>query len=712
MTETLETLNLNGQKVLMNNSEYRSAYIILTDIVKEDKYFNVPIYQRLYVWKQAQVNTLLEDIYNAFETKEQKYFLGGIMTAPNREADRTFDLIDGQQRFTTLWLTCNTLRCLLADNAPDILTDFCKKSGRERICFSIRPKVSEFISTLGLDSTLHDDIPDLRNLIDAAGHIRSFLELDDRKNSLRDFAEYLLTNVVLIETRIPDDADLNKIFELINGRGQQLSQTDILKSRILKTVRRDIDDNEDMLIRYGQLWDSCSDMSGYIESNIYHQDPRLTWKDLLKAKNGGGESDLDFDDRFLEQFINERVHNEVNDITRSEDLLEIIKNYRPECAENNRPDKYGETVRSIASFPMLLLYTLRIFLVSDKINIYGCGDRCDINIFNEKKLLHIFSPFINWLENNQNKKASVKFLHLLWKVRYAFDRHVVKFVSTEHSREPVLAIKKLRIYENSGQGTLSVTRDLSENINDMSQLQSMLYFSQPRIYEHWICPFIYKALTEDDPGTLLKYLQELDNNLLCQRHEDDMIIRTYTVMSEGLKPGNAEDYYNCFHERICESKGCGFAHYLFYKMEYILWKTREDDRNQRWKEYRINSKNSIEHISPQTPKFDEEKISNCDDFGNLALISSQDNSSYNNKSYKEKRASYLDKRSHGFIDSLKSDMIYQYNDCWGEERCQEHFTKMKEAAKEYFKKTTEEYADIQSPDNQQIPVKYQEMVTI
>ena len=72
---------------------------------------------------------------------------------------------------------------------------------------------------------------------------------------------------------------------------------------------------------------------------------------------------------------------------------------------------------------------------------------------------------------------------------------------------------------------------------------------------------------------------------------------------DGLKAGKSKDYYSYFKTKISESLGCSFAHYLFYKLEYMLWKTEDEDRKERWQNYRITSKNSIEHIFPQNPKF-------------------------------------------------------------------------------------------------------------
>ena len=83
----------------MANKQYTSNNITLCDIVENNICFNIPIYQRLYVWKELQVNKLLEDIYDAYSRDEDNYYLGGVVTYSN---GKKLELIDGQQRFTTL----------------------------------------------------------------------------------------------------------------------------------------------------------------------------------------------------------------------------------------------------------------------------------------------------------------------------------------------------------------------------------------------------------------------------------------------------------------------------------------------------------------------------------------------------------------------------------------------------------------------------------
>ena len=147
---------------------------------------------------------------------------------------------------------------------------------------------------------------------------------------------------------------------------------------------------------------------------------------------------------------------------------------------------------------------------------------------------------------------------------------------------------------------------------------------------------------------------------------------------------------------LSQSSGTSFSSYWFYKMDYILWENRSVlNKEDRWKDYRMTAKNSVEHISPQHPlKYDDDivyelddteevKRSKQDDFGNLVLLTSSMNSEYSNKLYSVKRLEYHKKKR---LDSLKSDMIFA-NDQWNYELCAKHKEQMIKLFKEYILNT-------------------------
>ena len=422
----------------MENKTYQSSNITLRDIVTNNIYFNIPIYQRLYVWKELQVNKLLEDVFSAYERKEDNYYLGGVVTFFN---GKMYDLIDGQQRFTTLWFICMVISSM-EQNICDEMKKFCGDKQGLRLQFAIRPQITDFLikRLKREENSNYDDntkVSDVKNMIDAIGHITTFCEAEEHRDLLEGFSSFIMNNVILVKTEIPKETDLNKLFELINGRGQQLSQSDILKSQILNLIRVEIDGDESMLIRYGQIWNACADMNEFIENRIHQEDPSLTWKDRLmydkEADNDEEGIIADFGDDFFDKY----VQNEVKDTSfyQSESLLDTIKKSLEDKCEKEINDEEKDTVtpnnrevRSIVSFPMLLLYTLRFFLIDNKLNIYDKTQNYDIPFFNEKSLLKLFDPAVKQMKKD---KSAHSFIKLLWTVRVSFDKNVVKWIKEE-----------------------------------------------------------------------------------------------------------------------------------------------------------------------------------------------------------------------------------------------------------------------------------------
>src|SRR5206468_12437690 len=81
--------------------------------------YEIPPYQRPYSWEKENVQQLLDDIWEAYEAQESEYFIGSLITI-EREKDRRYDVVDGQQRLTTLNLVLARLRDNIGDDAAKV----------------------------------------------------------------------------------------------------------------------------------------------------------------------------------------------------------------------------------------------------------------------------------------------------------------------------------------------------------------------------------------------------------------------------------------------------------------------------------------------------------------------------------------------------------------------------------------------------------------
>jgi uncharacterized protein with ParB-like and HNH nuclease domain len=248
-------------------------------------WFRVPEYQRPYIWSKDEVNELLDDLTFAQQEKsDQEYFLGSFVFQA-KKADPTQghafdenDLLDGQQRMTTLLLLFACIRDLAKDK--DAQSDcqnciFLKGSvyrnvpERNRIVFAIREEVQDFVDKFiktpkGTDreAALTDIASEqtdksLQNMAQAVLEIRRFLQNPEKGIAPEQLLQFLMNNVLLIyvSTQALDDAF--RLFTILNDRGVPLRNSDILKSMNLGEL-----DTERDKVKYAQLWEEAENSLG------------------------------------------------------------------------------------------------------------------------------------------------------------------------------------------------------------------------------------------------------------------------------------------------------------------------------------------------------------------------------------------------------------------------------------------------------------------
>ena len=133
MFEKLKKINYNNRKNLNNKLEikikvegkfmeesFKPSSVSVSQLFGDPKtLYRIPQYQRPYKWINEQVEQLWDDIFEAYESDIDNYFLGSIITVKSSDGSGYIDVVDGQQRLTTLMI----LFCVLRDNFPDINKD-------------------------------------------------------------------------------------------------------------------------------------------------------------------------------------------------------------------------------------------------------------------------------------------------------------------------------------------------------------------------------------------------------------------------------------------------------------------------------------------------------------------------------------------------------------------------------------------------------------
>jgi hypothetical protein len=223
-------------------STIESQDLKLADVFKD--FYAVPNYQREYVWTEEEVEQLLRDVRSEqIDGANSEYFIGSIVVCPGKEG--RFDLIDGQQRVTTIFITLCALRDRL--EALDdkntstvrslIVADTVDEHGVDRFQARLDPQYEDAGDVFqqlvrGVQPNRRANTRSMRNVAAAYYAALAFFtaEFETDTAALRAFYGYLINKVKLIRITTDSIARALKIFETINDRGVGLDAMDLLKN--------------------------------------------------------------------------------------------------------------------------------------------------------------------------------------------------------------------------------------------------------------------------------------------------------------------------------------------------------------------------------------------------------------------------------------------------------------------------------------------------
>lgn len=243
-----------------------------------EEWYTVPSYQRHYVWESDNVNDMLDDFAsNYIEHAKEEYFLGSYII---QSKSNNNDLLDGQQRITTLFLLFAFLRDYAGSsedvkvNCVDLIFQKANKikqiPERIRLSYEIRGNVRKFIEeylmTPGSITQHWDDIvkkandkkecTSIQRMCNALVCYNEFFT-NHKEIDLDSFLMFILNNVVMIYISADSLEDAFRLFSVMNDRGQKLSNADILKSSNLEKIEDGSEMNE-----YAREWENMQEDLG------------------------------------------------------------------------------------------------------------------------------------------------------------------------------------------------------------------------------------------------------------------------------------------------------------------------------------------------------------------------------------------------------------------------------------------------------------------
>ncbi len=265
----------------------------LKDILKDELYYQIPIYQRPYQWTEENCEKLLDDLFFNYEDdRERDYFCGSLVLVksdPNSKTE-TYDIVDGQQRLSTFILLAKVLATLYSERldptkskSQEYLQESWSdrhehkgKKKKKRLDFDLVGSSAkkdfqdalDFFDNLdaskGKDSKSNDPSKGKNSYLKNAICLKNYLEKKEIKN-INNFIEWLYSNVKFITITCPDTDKALRIFNVLNTRGLALNATDIFKGELLKELTEE-KEQEELATRWEDLYQKCSNNDSTMET--------------------------------------------------------------------------------------------------------------------------------------------------------------------------------------------------------------------------------------------------------------------------------------------------------------------------------------------------------------------------------------------------------------------------------------------------------------
>lgn len=634
-------------------------------LLEDSARYLVPMYQRNYAWGEGEITQLLQDVLD-YQQKSvsgkgpQTYYIGTLVVFARD--DGSFEVIDGQQRFTTLSLLANWLK----HHAKDAVDMSWYQT--INLAFESRPISSHTFERLWQGVAPHDlrgstFNEGLVNGFELIGKAMADLGLVGAK--LTAFCDYLFKHVQISRIEVPKDTDLNHFFEAMNNRGEQLEKHEVIKARLMETLNKipEEEHRRQSIHVLTRVWDACANMERYIQYG-FTPDERHR---LFGEKDWGQFVPRDFAhllDLLAPSYCPpsaDKSDGDVIDAGQGRTLLAILQDDNLDGEQKVEEESAGsERFNSVINFSNFLLHVLRL-VSRDPMNTEGVP-------LDDKQLVDQFE--LRVIGETDPVAAVQRFIYGLLKSKYLFDQFIIKreFAGSKDG----WSLKRLRWHEESASypNSFGKHEDGFAGVNrQILMLLSAFHVSTPTlVYKHWLngaLRYLFDNCHPEQPveaGAYLSYLESQARRFAFQRF---------------LAPGEGASYYHMlyldnallpainvdesWHEVIKTRLRFGHIenNFVFNFLDYLLWVTnRNQDKDRDMELYRrfeFTFRSSVEHFSPQHP-MDGYKLveqSALHSFGNLCLISHSKNSRLSNFQPQQKQEHFEASLANNQIDSLK-----------------------------------------------------------
>lgn len=233
----------------------------------EDYQFVVPAYQRPYAWEKNQAQQLVDDLLDAYSgNPDNDYFLGSVVIV-KQEGSPKAEIVDGQQRLTSLSILISVIRHLVPEHLSQVRSDIgqillrdfmgIKSEGltirkSDQVFFNEMIVVDGGIRRLrDLQASLSSSQQCMKNNAEIfANRLESLIETSAEKARFpQEFLNYILHQVRLVLISDDDFRSAYRIFSTMNNRGLPLGVSDLLKAILLEQI------SDSEIQHYTEIWE-------------------------------------------------------------------------------------------------------------------------------------------------------------------------------------------------------------------------------------------------------------------------------------------------------------------------------------------------------------------------------------------------------------------------------------------------------------------------
>ena len=610
---------------------------ILDDETLFDKevHYVIPRYQRAYAWEDKEIVQLIDDINDS----TGDYYIGSLVVAKVKDKVETYEVVDGQQRLTTLYLLLHYLKSQVGAVGKTLSFD-CRPDSNYTL--------THIEALLSDEKRLADDEDRIEQSIrNGLKVIRQKFETGDGIQK-DDFLKRL-RRVILYRIEVPEHTDLNRYFEIMNTRGEQLEQHDILKAQLMDYLSKPKEQEF-----FSRVWSACSDMTGYVQMHLAKEE-----REKIFGSGWNDEPSEDWDD-----------YEECLDMEQGGDHKVLIKSiikpsFEVDVSDGKlEDDKTKIRFESIIGFPYFLLHVLRVFLSVESISM---DEEKELgSLLDDKRLLNDFNEVISHgrmggkrIKDSRGEFAR-RFILFLLHSRFLFDQFIIKREYAGDDQEGVWSLKELC---TSGAGYKKKAYYANTRLRYENEWEKTY---APRNKE---CLMIQSALRVS--YTSPKVMHWI-TRLLEWLFDEETVLPKLTDEAERIA---AEAVQEGFLDEGDHELGVQTPHIVFNYLDYLLWK----EGKEKYKDFVFEFRNSVEHWYPQHPSEGTfEAWDGIDTFGNLCIISRSVNSKFSNLSPESKMKSYKKMVQKGSLKlRIMGDIIEGgSSEKWRQSECAKHEKEM------------------------------------